>query len=44
MPKLVMRNVNITIPNPREDISKDDGSHKKKAFLIYQKSGIKSDQ
>ena len=39
----MIRNVSITIPNPREDISNEEGNHKKNAFFIYQKSGIKFD-
>jgi hypothetical protein len=41
VPKLVIRNVNTTIPSPREDISNEEGNHKKKAFFMYQKSGLK---
>ncbi|MEI8252885.1 MAG: hypothetical protein WCG25_03965 [bacterium] len=44
VPKLVIKNINTTIPKPREDISREAGNHKKKAFLIYLKSGLKSDQ
>ena len=44
VPKLVIKLVNKTNPNALTDISKEEGNPRLNAFLINQKSGLKSDQ
>jgi len=44
VPKLVIKLVNKTNPNALTDISKEEGNPRLNAFLINQKSGLKSDR
>ena len=44
VPKLVIKLVNKTNPNALTDISKEDGNPRLNAFLINQKSVLKSER